>query len=68
MRDFIKKLREADLLTEVEEEVSTVFDAPKMAYGTDNPLFFHKLGDGFRGVMNLTANRETLALALGLDA
>jgi UbiD family decarboxylase len=67
MREFIEMVREAGLLLDIEEEVSTVFEASKMAYGTDKPLFFHSLDGGHRGVMNLTANRETLALALGMD-
>jgi UbiD family decarboxylase len=40
--------------------------APKMAAATDKLLFFHNI-DGVRAVMNLTANRTSLALALGMD-
>ncbi|RQD80645.1 MAG: UbiD family decarboxylase [Methanocalculus sp. MSAO_Arc2] len=68
MREFIEELREADLLIDIEENVSTMFEAPKMAYGTDKTLFFHKMARNYRGVMNLTANRETLATALSMDA
>ncbi|MCP1662888.1 MAG: UbiD family decarboxylase [Methanocalculus sp. MSAO_Arc1] len=67
MRDFIEELRERDLLIDVEEETGLVFEAAKMAKSTDKPLFFHKFGGGSRGVMNVTATRETLALALGVD-
>ena len=67
MREFIESLREAGLLKEIDEEVQTTFEAAQMAYQTDKPILFHHLSGGHRGVMNLTANRETLALALGMD-
>ncbi|MBR1368966.1 hypothetical protein RJ53_05385 [Methanocalculus chunghsingensis] len=67
MREYIDSLREVGLLIEYEDEVDIVYDAPKIAYGTDRPLFFHNLSGGHRGVMNLTASRETLALALRKD-
>ncbi len=66
MREFIEKIRKAGLVTEVEETVSADMAAPKMAATTDRLLFFHDL-DGHRAVMNLTASRQALSLALGLD-
>ncbi len=66
MRSFIEKMRKAGLVTEVKEAVSADMEAPKMAAGTDRLLFFHNL-DGHKAVMNLTANRTSLALALGID-
>ncbi|MCK9579202.1 MAG: UbiD family decarboxylase [Methanoregula sp.] len=66
MREFIKKMQEAGLVVDVKNEVSADMQAPKMAATTDKLLFFHKIG-GHRAVMNLTANRASLALALGMD-
>ena len=66
MREFIEKMRKAGLVTDVKEEVSADMQAAKMAAGTDKLLFFHKIG-GHRAVMNLTASRRALSLALGID-
>ncbi|MDD1690252.1 MAG: UbiD family decarboxylase [Methanoregula sp.] len=66
MRDFIAKMQKAGLVVDVKEEVSADMQAPKMAAGTDKLLLFHKIG-GHRAVMNLTANRAALSLALGID-
>lgn len=66
MRDFIEKMRKAGLVVDVQEEVSADMEAPKMAAGTDKLVFFHRIG-GSRAVMNLTASRTSLSLALGID-
>src|SRR5512145_1998428 len=66
MREFIEKMRKAGLVVDVKEEVSADMEAPKMASTTEKLLFFHKIG-GHRAVMNLTANRASLSLALGID-
>jgi UbiD family decarboxylase len=66
MREFIEKMRKAGLVTDVKDEVSPDMQAPKMAAGTDRLLFFHTIG-GHRAVINLTASRRSLALALGID-
>jgi anhydromevalonate phosphate decarboxylase len=66
MRDFIEKMRNAGLVIDVREEVSADMQAPKMAAGTGKLLFFHSIG-GHRAVMNLTASRRALSLALGID-
>jgi UbiD family decarboxylase len=66
MREFIEKMRKAGLVVDIQEEVSADMEAPKMAAGTDKLLFFHKIG-GSRAVMNLTASRTSLSLALGID-
>lgn len=66
MREFIEKMQKAGLVTEVNDEVSADMQAPKMAAGTDRLLFFHKIS-GHRAVMNLTASRRSLSLALGID-
>ena len=66
MREFIARMRERGLVTDIESPCNEEFAAAKMAAGTDRLLFFHDL-HGSRAVMNLTANRESLALALGMD-
>jgi len=67
MREFIQKMRKAKLVVDVKEEVSADMQAAKMAAGTDKLLFFHNIG-GHKAVMNLTASRNALSLALGIDA
>ena len=66
MREFIEKMRERGLVTDVEEPVSSDMQAAKMSSRTDKLLFFHKI-DGARAVMNLTASRASLSVALGID-
>ena len=66
MREFIEKMRTAGLVADVQQEVSPDMEAPKMAATTDRLLFFHNLA-GNRAVMNMTATRTSLALALGMD-
>ncbi len=66
MREFIEKMRTAGLVADVQQEVSPDLEAPKMAATTDRLLFFHNLA-GNRAVMNMTATRASLALALGMD-
>ncbi len=66
MRDFIGKMRKAGRVTEVKDDLAAGMEAAKMAAGTENLLFFRNLG-GHRAVMNLTANRAALSLALGID-
>jgi len=66
MRKFIETMRKAGLVTDVKEPVSTDMEAAKMAATTDRLLFFQNC-DGHRVVMNLTANRASLARALNID-
>jgi UbiD family decarboxylase len=66
MRTYIDLMQKNGLVVDVLEPVSSVYDAPKRAYGTDKLLFFHNL-DGKRAVMNLTTSRESLALAIGVQ-
>ncbi len=63
MRDFIERMREKDCVVDIEGDISLQYEAPRMAAETNKILFFHHLGDN-RGVMNLTANRETLGEGL----
>lgn len=66
MREFIKKMRNEGLVVDVAGPCSPDMEAAKMAAGTDKLLYFSQIG-GARAVMNLTANRHSLALALGID-
>jgi len=65
MREFIEMMREHGLVTDIEEPVSTDMQAAQMAGRTDKLLFFHDIGRA-RAVMNLTASRTALSLALGI--
>ncbi|MDI9633294.1 MAG: UbiD family decarboxylase [Methanolinea sp.] len=66
MRGFIETMRERDGVIDVEERPPGEFGAPRMASRTDKVLFFHDLPGG-RAVMNVTASRGALALALGME-
>lgn len=66
MREFIEKMRKEGLVIEVKEPCSADMQAAKMAAATDKLLYFHNLG-GARAVMNLTASRKALSVALGID-
>jgi UbiD family decarboxylase len=65
MREFIEKMRGEGLVIDVDGPCSPDMEAARMAAGTDRLLFFHDLG-GTRAVMNLTASRRALSLALGI--
>jgi UbiD family decarboxylase len=65
MREFLEKMREIGEVADIEEPLSGEFAMPKMASGTNKLLFFHKTPQG-RTVMNVTATRRSLALALGV--
>ncbi|MCQ8893981.1 MAG: UbiD family decarboxylase [Methanolinea sp.] len=66
MREFIEVMREKSAVIDVEERPEGEFGAPRMASRTDSLLFFHDLPGG-RAVMNVTATRKALGLALGMD-
>ena len=66
MREFIEKIREQGRVTDVHEPCSPDMQAAKMASTTDTLLFFHNIGGG-RAVMNVTASRSALSLALGIE-
>jgi UbiD family decarboxylase len=65
MREFIEAMRGHDLVIDVDEPCSVDMQAAKMASTTDKLLFFHTIGGG-RAVMNVTASRHALSLALGI--
>lgn len=66
MREFIEMMRQKGRVEEIREPCSTVFDAPKRSKASDRILFFHDL-EGHRAVMNLMADRSSLAAALGVE-
>ncbi|HDR73615.1 MAG TPA: UbiD family decarboxylase [Methanoculleus sp.] len=67
MREFIEAMREAGEVVDIEEDVSSTYDAPKLAATTDKLLFFHKLDGTRRGAMNVTATRKALSVALRIE-
>jgi UbiD family decarboxylase len=66
MREFIETMRENGLIIDVDEPVSADMQAAKIAAETDKLVFFHRIGNA-RAVMNVTASRKALALALAMD-
>jgi len=65
MREFIEQMREHSMVVDVDKRPTDEFGAPKMASRTDSLIFFHDLPEG-RCVMNVTATRKALSLALGV--
>jgi UbiD family decarboxylase len=65
MREFIELMREKGEVTDVDQPVDILFEAPKMAAKTDKLFFFNNAG-GHAAVMNVTATRTALSLALGI--
>ncbi len=67
MREFIEKMRKEGLVVDITEPCSPDdMKAAQQAAATDKILFFHNMG-GARAVMNVTADRRALALALGVN-
>jgi UbiD family decarboxylase len=65
MREFLKEMEGKGFVEEVPGPVSSEYEAAKIAAGNDRILRFRNL-DGQEAVMNLTATRRTLSLALGV--
>ncbi len=65
MRGFIDQMRECGEVIEYEEQVATEYEACRLAHGTDRLLLFHNL-EGRQGVMNVTATRKAVSLALDI--
>ncbi|HTY52279.1 MAG TPA: UbiD family decarboxylase [Methanomicrobiales archaeon] len=63
MREFLKEMGKKGLVEEIPGPVSAEYEAAKIAVDDDRILRFRDL-DGKEAVMNLTANRRTLAHAL----
>jgi len=67
MREFIEAMGKAGRVVDIRGPCSPDdMKAAQQAAGTDNLLFFHSIG-GARAVMNVTADRRALSLALGID-
>lgn len=66
MRQFIEKMREQGNVVDVSEPCTTEMQAAKLAGTTDKLLFFNNI-EGRKAVMNVTANRQALSLALEID-
>lgn len=65
LRDFIDVMRNSDEVIDITDPVTEEYQAPKMAAATDKLLFFHDFNGG-RAVMNVTATRKSLSLALSI--
>jgi UbiD family decarboxylase len=65
MRGFIDQMRECGEVIDYEGPVAADYEASRLAHGTDRLIVFHNL-EGKRGVMNVTATRKALSLALAI--
>jgi UbiD family decarboxylase len=67
MREFIDRMRECGEVIDIDEPVDVVYEPCRYARRTDKLLFFHRIA-GARGIMNVTATRAALSLALNIPA
>ncbi|MDG6257602.1 MAG: UbiD family decarboxylase [Methanomicrobiaceae archaeon] len=67
MREYIDAMRDAGEVVDIEDDVSSTYEAPKLAASTDKLVFFHKMDGTRRGVMNVTATRTALSVALRIE-
>jgi UbiD family decarboxylase len=65
MRTFIQQMKSAGLVEEITEPVSSVYEAPKLAFRTHKMLEFTNM-DGHRCVMNTIFDRESLSVVLNI--
>ena len=65
MRTFIQQMKSAGLVEEITDPVSSIYEAPKLAFRTNKMLEFTNM-DGHRCVMNTIFDRESLSVALGI--
>ncbi|MDR0439209.1 MAG: UbiD family decarboxylase [Methanocalculaceae archaeon] len=65
MRDFIKRMMAEDLVEEIQKPVSSVYEAPKLAFSSKKMLYFHNC-DGHKCVMNAIFDRKSLSIALDI--
>ncbi|MBS1195226.1 MAG: UbiD family decarboxylase, partial [Methanomicrobia archaeon] len=63
MREFLAAMGKEGLVEEIGDPVPYEYTPAQMAARTDKILLFRDIG-GKQAVMNLTASRRTLALAL----
>lgn len=64
-RDFIDRLKESGKLVEVQQPVSPMFEASRIAKKTKAPVLFHDIS-GSKVIMNLLGSRDELASMLGV--
>ncbi len=64
-RDFIDRLKENGKLVEVQQPVSPMFEASRIAKKTKAPVLFHDIS-GSKVIMNLLGSRDELASMLGV--
>lgn len=65
MREFIEQMRGCGQVVDVEEPVAVEYEPCMRAHRTDRLVFFHHIGNS-RAVMNVTASRQAIALALSI--
>lgn len=65
MRKFIEDMKKKGLVTEINDAVSSEYEAPKLSLKRPGMLLFNDL-DGKNGVMNLLSTREALSVALSV--
>jgi UbiD family decarboxylase len=65
MRDFIKRMIDENQVEEIQRPVSSVYEAPKLAFSSKKMLYFHNC-DGHKCVMNAIFDRKSLSIALDI--
>jgi UbiD family decarboxylase len=66
MREFIDRMRKEGQVIDVHDSCSADMQMAQMASKTDKLLFFHNIS-GARAVMNVTATRRAISIALGIN-
>ena len=62
-RDFIGRLKENGKLVEIQQPVSPIFEASRIAKKTKGPVLFHTVA-GSKVIMNLLGSRDELSSML----
>ncbi|MCK9313234.1 MAG: UbiD family decarboxylase [Methanocorpusculum sp.] len=65
MRNFILQMKQAGLVEEITEPVSSIYEAPKRAFKSSRMLLFKDV-DGHPCVMNTIFDRDSLSIALNI--
>ena len=65
MRNFILQMKQAGLVEEITEPVSSIYEAPKRAFKSRKMLLFKDV-DGHQCVMNTIFDRDSLSIALNI--
>lgn len=66
LRGYLASLVDDGIALVVDEPVSPVYEAPRRSAATCRPILFNDLGNGWRGVMNLVSDRDSIARVLDL--